>query len=105
DSFESTSDLFVVQELAVNPAFRGQGIGALFLKRVISLLANGCDYALCEPRAGRASDFIPDDWEHTKMSDADIELYFERCGFRSVEGTEVYRMNLLERIVSPSSDS
>lgn len=105
ETFESPSDLFVIQELAVNPTFRGLGIGVLFLKRVVSLLANGCDYALCEPRAGRASEFIPEDWQKTKMSDSDVEIYFERCGFRSVEGTEVYRLNLWERIPAPSDDS
>lgn len=97
DTFDGCYDMFVIQDLAVKPDYRGGQIGRMFIERACQVFGRNCEFALCQPRARVSNDFIPRSWRRTKLSDDAMCRYFEAAGFRSVEGADVYRMNLMQR--------
>jgi hypothetical protein len=95
-------DLLMLEQVEIEPASRGKGLGLLAVSRTIDVFGENCGLIAMEPFPQQFRNYLDPAWRPPEgVEDPEVELrvatrklrsYWARAGFKRVHGTEYYAL-------------
>jgi len=95
-------DLLILDRAEIEPAFRKRGLGLLAISRAIDLFGENCGLVAMKPfplqfggyrdSGWRAPEGVPDPVAEFRIARQKLRRYWERAGFKRVDGTEYWAL-------------
>jgi len=91
-------DLFIINHVEVEPAFRGYGLGLLAVSRSIDIFGENCGLVALKPFPLQFRNYLDPGWQAPdgiadpkvafRKASRRLQKYWSRAGFRPVSGTD-----------------